>query len=78
MSAPPIKQEVLNCQAKRRYPDEYTARASALFALSENWRAPALWIYRCPHCKGWHLTSLKKANRMKITREEMYHDRAED
>lgn len=45
------------CLKKRRFPDEYVARAVAQETLGD----PAsdvdhLFVYRCPNCRGWHLT----------------------
>lgn len=46
------------CLSKVRYPDEYVARAriGQLYdqALADK---PRLWVYQCPSCRGWHLTS---------------------
>jgi hypothetical protein len=58
MSAPPLKLAVANCRAKRRYPDELTARANGMRVLEElgvAFRAN-LYVYRCAECHGWHLT----------------------
>ena len=41
---------------KTRWPDEHLARATAMHRV-ETEQAPALAIYRCPSCLGWHLTS---------------------
>lgn len=43
------------CESKNRY----VSHDEAMGALrwSEAHGAPHLQIYRCPYCKGWHLTS---------------------
>ena len=43
------------CQSKLRYPDEITARAAGLH-YREHYATIALYVYRCPHCAGYHLT----------------------
>lgn len=42
------------CHAKRRYADEHAARAVGIECMAES--TYPLYIYRCPCCKGWHLT----------------------
>lgn len=44
------------CTGKHRWPDELSARAAALHAIETYRNASALWVYHCPHCRGWHLT----------------------
>lgn len=44
------------CKAKRYYVDEVGARAGALIALKEIGNRRRLWVYKCRHCDGWHLT----------------------
>ena len=51
------------CKAKRRFADEATARAHAMLAIEEVRNRVELWIYRCPHCGGWHLTHKKQGRR---------------
>lgn len=46
------------CLSKVRFPDEHVIRAriSQLYdqgALDK----PKLWVYQCPNCRGWHMTS---------------------
>lgn len=43
------------CTGKRRWSDELSACAGALDAV-ERHREERLWVYQCPHCRGWHLT----------------------
>lgn len=43
------------CASKNRYATKGEAEA-ALLACAEHGRR-GLHIYRCPYCKGWHLTS---------------------
>jgi hypothetical protein len=45
------------CLGKNRYSDESGCRASAQKSIQR----PAselelLWVYKCPNCKGWHMT----------------------
>lgn len=44
------------CTGKHRWPDELSARAGALHSIEAFGSAYALWVYRCPLCRGWHLT----------------------
>ena len=51
---------MINCmdskgQPKRRYDSEYEALDAANCARVE--RNANLRVYRCPSCRGWHLTS---------------------
>lgn len=73
MSAPPIKVAVRNCQAKRRFSDEFAARAAAQERLQQLGQKDGLSVYRCPLCAGWHLTSKKKAPRyFRVTDTDVY------
>lgn len=52
------------CADKHRYPDKGTA----FFALRQRLHDPQrrvtfLRVYRCPHCRGWHLTHREKHQR---------------
>lgn len=47
---------------ERRWPDEMSARAGALFAIETYKRESKLYVYRCPTCRGWHLTKFKQDN----------------
>lgn len=46
----------LACAAKRRWASKRTARQ---FARSNRWRYGLQQPYKCPICKGYHLTSLE-------------------
>lgn len=52
------------CILKRYFSDELLARAAGQDTiLTEGLKK--LWVYRCPHCPGWHLTSNNQgANRL--------------
>lgn len=46
------------CLTKRRFPDEHVARASICEGMQkQRIKAEKLWIYQCPSCRGWHMTS---------------------
>lgn len=55
------------CQAtkKVRYPDSLSAKMalSTLRRVSDRERVPSR-EYSCQHCKGWHLTSQPKKNKV--------------
>ena len=76
MSAPPVKKTVFNCQQRRRYNDEISARAAAMYALDqcdEHGRPlPALYVYRCPECNGYHLTRQAQGIRKRVERNRPY------
>lgn len=73
MAAPPIKQVVFNCLKKRRYSDEYGARAAAQSRLQCIGWMDGLAVYRCPDCAGWHLTSQPHAPKyFRVTDTEVY------
>lgn len=58
MSAPPLKRPVLTCLNKQRHPDEFVARAAAMHSLERpDCDVDRLWVYRCPLCRGFHLSS---------------------
>lgn len=46
------------CLSKVRFPDEYVARAriGQLFDQGRPGKR-RLWVYRCPNCRGFHMTS---------------------
>lgn len=75
MTAPPLKRTVANCRNKRRYSDEFTARAGVQIFLqhntNENDRA---WVYHCPECGGWHMTSKSKGRKWLVTRTLLFCD----
>lgn len=73
MSAPPIKLVVHNCEKKRRFSDEFAARAAAQERLQQLGQKDGLSVYRCPLCAGWHLTSKKNPGRYwRVTDTEVY------
>jgi hypothetical protein len=77
MTAPPLKKPVLICANKRRYPDELSARAAAMFALGHNGNLKTLWVYPCYQCRGWHLTKRNNGIRLKVTAENPVHEKME-
>ena len=42
------------CESKSRYASR--AEAKAAIDACQRHGAPALYVYRCPYCNGWHLT----------------------
>lgn len=50
----------MKCPGKRRHTSERSAIAAAI-RLSRGNRP--LRVYRCPLCKGWHLTKQEKRGR---------------
>ena len=54
------------CKDKRYFPDEVVARAIAQATIQEA-GLKKLWVYRCPHCPGFHLTSNNQGPQMLVT-----------
>jgi len=50
----PVSKAHFNCVAKTRYVSERIARIRARQVGKR--RNIELWAYKCPECKGWHLT----------------------
>lgn len=59
-----------SCLDKRRWSDELSATAGALFALETYQNATALYVYHCEHCGGWHLTKHRRHGQEAITLEK--------
>ncbi len=59
------------CDRKRRYPDEVSATASALFAMEVEEEDPrtTLYVYKCRECRGWHITHKPHPNPDGVKRE---------
>lgn len=63
------------CLRKRRFPDEYVARASAQTTLQSNPDVGQLFVYQCPSCRGWHLTHKNHGEKTTyVTRDNPYRD----
>jgi hypothetical protein len=70
VSAPPLKPRVRTCRAKRRYSDQFAARAGAAGEIDAG-RASRLWIYHCRECQGWHLTSKDQGRAWLVTKDAL-------
>lgn len=44
------------CGSKKRFADEYAARAVGTKAMERNVDQEQLYFYPCQHCRGYHLT----------------------
>lgn len=56
------------CKGKRRWVSEVEARAVGAIDIEESaGKVLHLWVYRCQHCSGWHLTSKNQGSRWKVT-----------
>lgn len=53
------KNKVEGCQKKKRYSDEFAARASGVCRMTAE--GVRLYIYQCNYCRGWHLTRKEHA-----------------
>lgn len=61
----------MTCREKRNYPDEVSARAGALLSLEERGNRSTLWVYKCPHCDRWHLTSKDSGKRRRVSIQDL-------
>lgn len=76
MTAPPPKRKVVVCHRKRRFTDEFVARAAAQIELEQRHvTIDKLWVYRCHECSGWHLTSKAKSRKSMVTLDNLVHER---
>ena len=55
------------CKRKRRFADEFAARAQGMHELEVDKFIGQLYVYKCQWCRGWHLT-----------RQELRHEDAVD
>src|SRR5579863_3910362 len=53
------------CAGKNRYPDVLTASAAGAHYIEID-QLKALWWYRCPVCKGIHLTKTNHGKRQNV------------
>lgn len=51
------------CSGKRYFADEIGARAVGAVTVEGSYGEKSLWVYRCKHCPGWHLTSKNQGAR---------------
>jgi hypothetical protein len=54
------------CAEKRCFADEIAARVGGMLSIEERRNVPQLWVYRCVHCKRWHLTSQERGPRWAV------------
>lgn len=65
------------CASKVRYPDEATCRArmGQLFEQGHV-QKKRLWVYKCPSCRGFHMTSASQYGdgsfRTPVTANDLY------
>lgn len=57
------EERMRRCAGKRRWSDELSACAGALAAV-ERRQVDKLWVYQCPHCRGWHLTRNRQVGKL--------------
>jgi len=55
------------CARKRRWADALSATAGALAVMETPHPPEELYVYQCPHCRGWHLTHLPQAGQDPVT-----------
>jgi hypothetical protein len=53
---------------KYRYADDLTARAvGSSYEAAQRAAGLVLYVYRCPHCGGWHLTRNDNGKRARVS-----------
>lgn len=72
MTAPPPKRAVAVCASKRRFADEWAVRAQAMRSIALH-NLPALYVYHCRVCKGWHLTRCNLGKLARVTVDNPVH-----
>lgn len=60
----------MRCADKRCFSDEIAARVAGMVSIGERGNLTKLWIYPCPHCKRWHLTSQDRGRQWLVTAQE--------
>ena len=61
MGRQPLTKSQSRCLGKVRYSDELGARATAS-VLCTSFGRDELFVYKCPHCIGWHATKKQAGN----------------
>lgn len=61
------------CTSKLRFSDEWSCRVEARDSLRTNTGQRFLWVYRCPGCRGWHMTSMPNDHEA-VSASELYYD----
>lgn len=61
----PVARRARMCDGKRRYPDEWTARAAGQYIEAKE--GVSLWLYPCSVCRGFHLTSQRRASKYSVS-----------
>lgn len=56
-----------SCYAKRRYCDEFAARAVGM-ELVEEGKHESMSVYHCQVCGGWHLTTKQNGKQANVFR----------
>lgn len=64
-------QKVFRCDHKRRYSDEFAARAAAQHSIRTIGDVLILYVYHCTECRGWHLTKRVSDFRFAVTLAEL-------
>lgn len=73
MTAPAARRRVRTCESKIRFADELTARAATMAYLESHRDVPKLFLYPCPHCRGWHRTSKRHQDFYLVTADNLLH-----
>lgn len=64
-----------SCLDKRRFSDELTARAFCQLECERGGKSkPAMGVYPCETCRGWHVTNNPKSRKYTVTATEMFCD----
>lgn len=67
-----------NCEKKVPYSSELNARINAQAVINstqpgrKNRTPRRMWVYRCPHCSGWHMTQSRQHDSAAVTSTEFH------
>jgi hypothetical protein len=53
-----VDMQAIICEGKKRFPTRAAAKKKARLIYRKY--GPALYVYQCPNCKGFHLTKNKQ------------------
>lgn len=65
--------EVIVCESKKRYADEFLARIAAHEFCQKNTQGiEVMYIYRCKNCGKYHISKSGYNSNYKVTAEKMF------
>jgi hypothetical protein len=65
-----------NCERKVPYSSELNARINAQAVINDTRRSREtprrMWVYTCPHCRAWHMTTSPQRDSAAVTATEFF------